>query len=184
MVDALRCTKPHKQLEKLSDKECKLVEGILACDAISGGWLQALAELADDRLALASVHLSAAASLERECAGDPSNQVLRSAISRAYFSMFCAVRSALSLQRKGDVNDHTKIADALDGATSLGPDTDREFVVTAMGKFRRMRNEADYSPYYVGPMAIHAREAIEAANEVLRICRRWVEQTKKSRGLQ
>ena len=56
-------------------------------------------------------------------------------------------------------------------------------VVFALNKFRSLRNNADYSPFYPSLLDRDARDTISAAQTVLLTCRRWVKLTNEMRGL-
>jgi len=174
---------PRKLIEQFSDKTCETVAEVLKHDSLNRNWPAAWAAVADDRIALADAHLAAAVLVQQASRGSADPNIQRAVISRAYYAMFCAARGALSLETNGDVNAHTKVADILKKSTSLKPSADREAVVSALSKFRILRNEADYSAYYPASLDRDAIKAVESVQKVLRICRAWVQQIKKTRGL-
>lgn len=174
--------KPHKRVEKLSAEDYALVAGVLS-SPLARNWAAAWAEVADDRLRLAESHLAVAVAVQAAGRQGVGGAEKRSVISRAYYAMFCAGRSALSLVENGDVNDHQKLPAILNKSTVLGPQADRDAVVAALNKYRALRNEADYSAYYPAPLGRDARAAVAAARKVLRICKRWVKTTKRTRGI-
>lgn len=174
--------KPHKQVEKLTAEDYDLVARVLS-SPLAGDWPRAWAEIADDRVKLAEHHLAVATAVQGEGRRGASGPEKRAVISRAYYAMFCAARAALGLEGKGDVNDHQKVPAILNKTTSLGPQDDREAVVADLNKYRALRNEADYSPYYPAPVGRDARAAVAAARRVLRVCKRWVKTIKKTRGI-
>ena len=54
--------------------------------------------------------------------------------------------------------------------------------VAKRGRFRQLRNEADYSAYYPFRLLFDSQEAVRAAELVLTTCKRWVNETKERRG--
>jgi len=174
-------TKDRQRIEKLPIREYKLIEDVLSLGKLTEDWSRTWSELADDRLALAEKHL-ATARMMQELACGKDEGALRSAMSRAYYSIFCAARAVMSLHQKGDANDHMALPGQIDKTTRLQPEEDREFVYSALAKFRGARNNADYSVHCPSTIQADVEDATETACRVLRICHRWVREIQTERG--
>jgi len=170
-------------VERLTNDEYKLVDGVLASEVLSKDWSQTWARLANDRMKLAEAHLAAAEALADVCASKGWDSLGRSVINRAYYAMFCAVRAALAFEHKADHNDHKKLPDVLAKTTTLGPTDDRIAASSHLAKGRDLRNKADYSAYCPQPVGYNAGLVLSQARDVVMLCQRWVEQIKKERKL-
>ena len=175
--------KEHRLIERLSKGEYEIVRQVLASKTLSEDLSLAWANMATDRLVLAQNHLAVANSIAEECRRGNWDPAGRSVISRAYYSMFCAVRAAVALEKYGDVNDHLKLPDVLRKTTALGPTDTREWVGDSLNRFRVARNDADYSVHYPNPVEEDACSAVAAAEAILPICREWIETTRRLRCL-
>jgi hypothetical protein len=96
--------------------------------------------------------------------------------------MYSASRAVLAYSGNGDIDGHEKVAAKLNGS-SIGTQPDRDRVVAALNKFRALRNEADYSPFYPAPLGRDANLAFAEGKAVVRICRGWVRSIAKDRGV-
>ena len=143
---------------------------------LPGAWLHVQRE----RLQLAEQHLAVAEELNQSGVSGEIRPEKRSVVSRAYYAMFCAARAALSYHFNGDRDGHKEVAQALAKAP-IGKQADRDRAATALNRFRAARNEADYSPFYPRPLGKDARDAIQEARAVVRLCRKWVEATARAR---
>ena len=175
-------TKDRQRIEKLPIREYKLIEDVLSLGKLTEDWSRTWSELADDRIALAEKHLATACMMQELACGEDEG-ALRSAVSRAYYSMFCAARAVISLHQKGDANDHMALPGQIDKTTSIGPKDDRSLVYSALAKFRGARNNADYSVHCPSTIRADAEEATDTARQVLHICRRWVREIQQVRGI-
>jgi len=151
---------PLKLIERFSENTRKTVAEVLAHDSLSKDWPGAWVSVAEGRIALAGAHLAGAVMVQQASEDAPDPEVQRAVFSRAYYAMFCAARATLSLETGGDVNDHQKLPSILKGTTGLGPTEDRDVVVSAISKFRRLRNDADDSPYYTTSIVDDACAAV------------------------
>lgn len=170
----------RKFIELLGGDQYQLLRDLLALPGVSsdlpGAWLHVQRE----RLQLAEHHLEVAEELNQRGVPGEIRPEKRSVVSRAYYAMFCAARAALSYHYNGDRDGHKEVAQVL-AKTPLGGQAERDRVVTALNRFRAARNEADYSPFYPRPLGKDARDAIQEARAVVRLCRKWVEATAKAR---
>lgn len=147
---------PLKSIERLSSDEIDQIKGLAKLRAKHGidlvgdletHWL----EVARARLNLADAHLQAAEKLVGIGVRGKIDERNRSVVSRAYYAMYSAARAALAYNAYGDVDGHEKVAAKI-GASSIGKQPDRDRVAAALNKFRALRNEADYSPFYPAPL--------------------------------
>lgn len=178
---------PLKAVEKLSSDEVEHIRNLRklrldhAIDIVldlDAHWLA----VARDRLALAAVHYECARALVGSGTPGKINDLHRGAISRAYYAMYCAARAAYAHETYGDVDEHREVATKIQ-KTQLGTPQERDRVTSALNKYRALRNEADYSPYYPAPLGRDAKNALREAKAVVRIARRWVKLRAVARGL-
>jgi uncharacterized protein (UPF0332 family) len=178
---------PLKSIERLSSDEIDQIKslaklrtqhGIDLVADLEGHWL----DVARARLNLADAHFQAAEKLVGIGVKGKIDERNRSVVSRAYYAMYSAARAVLAYGSYGDVDGHEKVAAKLNGA-SIGKQADRDRVVAALNKFRALRNEADYSPFYPAPLGKDAKLALAEGKAIVRICRGWVQSIAKGRGL-
>jgi hypothetical protein len=93
-----------------------------------------------------------------------------------------AARAAYAHETYGDVDKHAEVAAKI-AKSSIGAQQDRDRVVAALNKYRALRNEADYSPFYPAPLGRDAKSALREAKAVVRIARKWVRLRASARGL-
>jgi hypothetical protein len=96
--------------------------------------------------------------------------------------MYCAARAAYAHETYGDVDGHREIAVKVQHS-QLGTPQERDRVVSALNKYRALRNEADYSPFYPAPLGRDANLAVREARAVVRIARKWVKPRAVARGM-
>lgn len=178
---------PLKSIERLSSDEIEQVRRLAKLRARHGidlvadldrRWL----DVTNARLALADAHFDVAFRLIGGGVKGKIDEKNRSVVSRGYYAMYSAARAALAYAADGDIDGHEKVAAKLNGS-SMGKQAERDRVVAALNKFRALRNEADYSPFYPAPLGKDAKLALREAKAVVRICRRWVRSTASIRGL-
>ena len=182
MENARRDPDPYKLVEKLSAKEYRFIEQVVHSPPLTQDWSQAWLHIVKERLRLSATHLRVAISIHGRIGSRPDDETCRSVISRAYYSMYCAARAAVALETRGDINDHQRLSDVVKTIDTWSVE-DRCAVGAALSRFRTLRNDADYSPFYPSALELDADESIITGVEVLRICRRWVKETKGKRGL-
>jgi uncharacterized protein (UPF0332 family) len=169
-----------KIIEALGGDEYELLKKVLDRPAIASDLSASWLRVQQARLRLAKEHLDAALALQEMGVPGAMRPEKRSVISRAYYAMFCAARAALSYHESADRNDHRNLPAWVRNAP-FGPGPDRDRVVTALNKYRAARNEADYSPFYPRPIGHDAAAAVKEARAVLRICTRWIGETRRQR---
>lgn len=178
---------PLKSIERLSSDEIDQIKslaklrtkhGIDLVGDLETHWLAVVRA----RLALADVHQQAAAELLGIGVKGKIDERNRSVVSRAYYAMYSAARAVLAYSGYGDIDGHEKVAAKLNGS-SIGTQPERDRVVAALNKFRSLRNEADYSPFYPAPLGRDAKLAFAEGKAVVRICRGLVRSIAKGRGL-
>lgn len=142
----------RKVIGRLTQSEYGLLRELTDDQALDAASLEAaVGEVVEDRFRLAKGMIEAAGVL----AGSQNELVRRSAISRSYYGAYHAARATVFAIRRRDEDDHEelpKLADAvLDGRLVVG-DT--------LTELKRLRREADYSPY-PGPSAETEYETAE-----------------------
>ncbi len=97
-------------------------------------------------------------------AGNPSEAALRTAVERAYYGAFLALRDVMVV--KGWVPEHRTIRDPLDLVTTLRSRPGYRFLSDLLDELRMLRNRADYE--LQRPFGLEeARRAITLAQELL-----------------
>ena len=178
---------PLKAIERLSRDDIdqirtlgklRLRHGLDVVADLEPAWL----DVARARLGLAEAHLRAATELVGIGVRGKIDERNRSVVSRSYYAMYSAARAALAYADYGDIDGHEKVAARLNGS-SIGKQPERDRVVAALNKFRALRNEADYSPFYPAPLGKDAKLSFREAKAVVRIARNWLRSMAKNRGL-
>ena len=112
--------------------------------------------------------LALAEALERHPAiPGPEEAVLRTAISRAYYSAFCSAREfavtrdGLTIRRTGD--DHNLVA----AHFRFAPEQARRRIAFNLKRLRDFRNRADYDTALVGTPKALAQTSVALARNVL-----------------
>ena len=171
---------PEKRLEQLRDDEFKLLKDVAGSAVLVSGIEQAWCNVQKSRLELAQVHLDVAVRLTGGGIRGAIQPEKRSVISRAYYAMYCAARAGFSFHDRCDRDDHRKLPELI-AKSNLGSQPERDRVVGALNRYRNLRNEADYSPYYPTPLGLDAKMAIRDATTVLSICNKWFRKTAENR---
>jgi len=154
-------------LAKRSAREIGLVRLVLVGHPPATVDLNAIVyAVTTDRLRLAEEHLLAA---QRALAGRPPQ--VRSAISRAYYCMYQAVRSVVFEHQRGDFDDHEKLPSKI-------PDDfpDAHTWRNRLKDARLSRNDADYSPYprQMASARPEAASLVKDAKTLLAVCREYL----------
>jgi uncharacterized protein (UPF0332 family) len=124
--------------------------------------------LVGDRLAKAEDYLAFAHQLNAESALHQPQIV-----SRCYYAMYHAARAVILQFRRADLDDHDRLPAILGQVigASYGE---------MLGRWRKARNQADYSPYKATDLAQQATAVLDDANNLLTACRLFLQ----SRGVE
>ena len=145
----------QKLIARLSQPAYTLLRGLTDDAFLDGAGLeQAIHRVVADRFALADGMIRAA----RLLAGSGDSLIRRSALSRAYYGAYHAARAAIFAIDRRDVDDHERLPAAVDA--SLPQLT----VGESLKELKRLRSEADYSPYPgPNPEMEYSQDELEAA---------------------
>jgi hypothetical protein len=150
-------TTTRKLIEKLTQPEYARLRALTNEAPLDAEGLQSsLQAFVTDRLELAHGLLRAAGVLLMN--DDPL--VRRSAASRAYYGAYHAARAAVFAVHRRDVDDHERLAEAVDGRFPGEPGTGE-----LLKQLRRLRSEVDYSPY-PGPGSNREYETQELETQI------------------
>ncbi len=84
-------------------------------------------------------------------------------VSRSYYAMYHAARAVVLHFRRADLDDHDRLPAIL--GQVIGPEYGE-----MLGRWRKARNQADYSPYKAIDLAQQAVEVLDDTSALLAAC--------------
>lgn len=150
-------------LQRLTSSQDVLLHRLVDLGYLSRAQVDELINrLAGDRLAKAQDYLAFAQQLNADA---PLNQP--HIISRCYYAMYHAVRAVTLHFRRADLDDHNRLPVTL--GQIVGPEYGE-----MLGRWRKARNQADYSPYKAKDLTQQASAVLDDANALLTTCQAFL----------
>jgi uncharacterized protein (UPF0332 family) len=131
-----------KRISRLSSRLYGDIRAICDKDGLTQDSLEDLIRsVTFDRVILALSLYESAKTLDSQ--SNKQDGDYRSIISRCYYCHFHLARALIFLITKDDIDDHEKLPKKL----SISLPSDYAVFIDKLEQYRRIRNEADYSPY-------------------------------------